>query len=384
MKSLWWVVVMSFRMWWRDRSAVFWGIVFPILLMGLIGIVFGNSDHLRFTVSLVREGDSSLARTLEESLRALPGFKVVTEDRETALASLQSGERSLVVVVPGQGGTSGETPSPPAATSGLGAAAWAAFLPPVPQTPATVTLYYDETRAQVSQAGVALVQQLIDRINKVATGRPDIIKVEARGVSSRRLSLFDFLLPGVIAMTVMQTGLMGGSWVIANYRERKVLKRVLTTSVHPISFITGLVARFSLINLMQAAIIFLVGTLVFKAKMVGSLLDLAILTAVGSLAFLAMGFALSTVAKSSETANTLGSLVNFPMMFLSGTFWPKDMMPETIRPVVEALPLTPLVDAMRGVANQGLGLDHFWGSALYVLAWGVAAFAVAAWRFRWE
>lgn len=142
--------------------------------------------------------------------------------------------------------------------------------------------------------------------------------------------------------------------------------------------------RFTVINLLQAAIIFVVATFVFQAKTVGSLLSLGVLAIVGSIAFLSIGFAISTVAKTTEAANMLASLVNFPMMFMSGTFWPKELFPETMGSVIAALPLTSLVDAMRGVGTRAEALGTYWPGIAYLCAWSVICLVIATRRFRWE
>lgn len=351
------VVSMSFRTWWRDKASVFWGIVFPLLLMGLIGLVFGSSDNLHFSVSVAAlEGDPVATGALE-AFKSIEPFHVVEEPTDVGLAKLESGDRSLVVVLPAmQGGVPG----------------------------GEVVVYYDESNMQVSQAGVAIVRQVVEEINKGLTGREDVVTFRAEGIAAEEFSMFDFLLPGIMAMTLMQTGLMGVTYVVATYRERLVLKRVLATPFPPFAFLSGLVARFTVVNLIQILIIFLVATFVFGARTVGSLWQLAILCVIGSVAFLAMGFAVSTVSKTAESANTLGSVINFPMLFLSGTFWPKEMLPEAIRPIVSALPLTPLVDSMRGVGAMGDSLLQYTPGILYLLAWAVAGFALAAWKFKWE
>lgn len=351
------VTAMSFRTWWRDKMAVFWGIVFPLALMGLIGLVFGSTGSLSFTVSVDASEDDPLGAGVLEAFRSIEPFNVIVESTEDGLERLASGDRSLVV-------------SLPSSQSGM------------PQ--GDVTVYYDDVNYQVNQAGVAIVRQVIDEINKRITGRQDVLVVQTQGIASESFTMFDYLLPGFMAMTLMQTGLMGVTYVVANYRERRVLKRVLSTPFSPIAFVSGLVARFTVVNLVQVAIIFIVATFAFGARTTGSLWELGVLSLIGSVTFLAMGFAISTVSKTAESANTLGSLVNFPMLFLSGTFWPKEMLPEAMRPVVQALPLTPLVDAMRGVGASGDAITAYGPGILYHLAWAVVCFAIAAWRFRWE
>lgn len=357
LKGFFAVAAMSFRTWWRDKASVFWGIVFPLLLMGLVGAVFGSGGNLSFRVSVEAAAENPLAQSALEALKSVGPFNVIEEPTEVGLQRLAAGDRALVMVLPRveEGGPGGE-----------------------------VLVYYDDGNAQVSQAAVALVRHVVGELNRHLTGREDVLTLTAQGVSARNLSMFDYLLPGIMAMTLMQTGLMGVTYVVANYRERRVLKRVLATPFSPAAFIAGLVARFTVVNLIQVAIIFIVATLVYGARTAGSIPELAALALIGSVTFLAMGFAISAVSKSAESASTLGSLVNFPMLFLSGTFWPKELLPEGVRPIVSALPLTPLVDAMRGVGAMGDSITTYLPGIAYLLVWAGASFAVAAWRFRWE
>lgn len=392
MRGFWAVTLISFRTWFRDRTSVFWGVLFPILLMGLIGAVFGGEGGLSFRVSVATSAEGPLVDGLVDALEDVPVFEIVRESEDAALSALAAGQRSLVVVVSGPdvaalGGESG--PGAP----DLGAFGEAALdqdaleaggPPPAELPPMELLVYYDEGNSQVNQVGISIVQQVVDGVNKELTGRRDVISLSQQGIAAHKLSMFDFLLPGMIAMTLMQTGLMGVTYVVANYRETKLLKRVLTTALHPFAFLSGLVARFTVVNIGQAAIIFLVGTYVYGAKTVGSVLHLLVLGVIGSVAFLALGFLISTISKSAEAANALGSLVNFPMLFLSGTFWPREMLPDAMQPIVGALPLSPLVEAMRGVSTAGHSLLDYTPGILYLLAWTAVCFAVGAWRFRWE
>ncbi len=342
----------SFKTYVRNRSAVFFGVLFPLILMTLIGLAFGRSDSLTFTVSVVDEGNAQLTRPLIEGLRRVPVFKIIEESKDRALAQMRRGDRALVVVIPASGGT--------------------------------LEAYIDSSREQTSRTALLILERFVAEANLRIAGSPELLRVTESAVAGRRVKFFDFLMPGILAMTIAQTGLLSVSTVVAQMRERLVLKRVMATPVSPLAFLGGLVGRFSLVQLLQAAIIFLVATVVFGAHTQGSLVDLAVLALVGAVAFFGIGFAISTVSKTSESANLLGSLVNFPMMFLAGTFWPREFMPERIRPVIAYLPLSPLVDAMRGVGASGEPLAHYLWAVGYLLALTVGAFAVAVRRFRWE
>jgi ABC-2 type transport system permease protein len=343
---------MSFRTYLRNRSALFFGVLFPLILMTLIGLAFGGTDTLLFTISVVDEGNGAVARPLIEGLRRVSVLKIVEEPKDRALARLRRGDRALVVVIPASGGT--------------------------------LEAFVDSSREQTSRTALLILERFVAEANLRIAGSPRLLRVTESAIAGSHVTFFDFLMPGILAMTIAQTGLLSVSTVVAQMRERLLLKRIMATPVSPLAFLGGLVGRFSVTQLFQAAIIFLIATTVFGAHTQGRLLDLVILAVVGAVAFFGMGFAISTVSKTSESANLLGSLVNFPMMFLSGTFWPRELMPQTIRPVIAYLPLSPLVDAMRGVGASGEPLTHYLWAIGYLLAWTVAAFALAVRRFRWE
>ncbi len=336
----------------RNRSALFFGVMFPIILMVLIGLAFGRPDDLVFRVSVVDEGNPRVTAPLLAGLRGVTVFRVFEESRTEALAQMRDGKRSLVVVIPKQG--------------------------------TVLEVFYDSSREQTSQAALTILQRFVAEANLRLSGAPAVLQVSASAVAGQHVTSFDFLMPGILALTIAQTGLMGVSFMVAGMRERLVLKRVMATPVPPLAFLGGLVGRSSIIQLIQVSIIFAVGTFAFGAHTRGSLLDLGALAVIGAVAFFAMGFAISSLSKSSESANLLGSLVNFPMMFLAGTFWPRELMPDAIQPVIGYLPLSPLVDAMRGVGANGEPLSQYLWAVGYLLAWAAGAFVIAARRFRWE
>jgi len=350
------IVVMLFKHYFRDRSAVFWGLVFPLLLMTLIGLAFGRGENLSFTVGIVERSGGPVAQSLRQGLSRVPVFRLTDEsDEVSALEALRRGRRTLVVVLP------------PAGAAGA------------------VRVYFDQARAADSRTAMVILERFVAEANLTLAGVRPALRVEASPVAGvRQIRFFDFLLPGILALTVMNSGLNGAAWVITEYRQRLVLKRVLATPVHPAVFLGGLVSRYAATNLVQLAVIAFIAVAVFDATIVGSLWLLGGLALLGTLVFVGMGIAVSTVSRTPESANLLGTVLSFPMMFLAGTFWPREFMPAFLQPVIAALPLTPLVEVMRGVAARGEGLASYWPGLLYLAAWGVAAAAVAAWRFRWE
>jgi len=384
-RGFWVTVKMGLRMYLRDRGAVFWGIVFPLILMTLIGLAFGRTDSPSFTIAVVDQSGGLLGRGLLVGLRQVPVFRVEeASDTEAALARLRGGRLTLVIVVPVF--RVEEASDTEAALARLrGGRLTLVIVVPVAPSGEPIRAYFDQARVTDSQTALVILERFIADANLRLARAPQTLRLQATGIAGRiQLRFFDFLLPGILAMTVMQTGLSGVTWVVATYRQRLILKRILATPAHPAAFLGGLVGRYTLTSLFQMAIIMLVAVLAFHARIVGSLLTLGALIVLGTLVFVGMGFAISTVSKSPEAANLLGTAISFPMMFLAGTFWPRDFMPKAMQPVIGLLPLTPLVDVMRGVSARGDAVTAYLPGLAYLAAWGAVSFLVAAKRFRWE
>ncbi|HXF81331.1 MAG TPA: ABC transporter permease [bacterium] len=345
-------VTMLFRHYLRDRASLFWGLLFPLILMGLIGVAFGREEALLFRVSVV--GGGPVAAQFRRDLARAPVLAVEGDrDESAALDDLRRGRRTLVVVLPPSGGT--------------------------------IRVYFDQARAQEARAALLILERFVAEANLRASGVPPALRVRPMPIAAgRRMRFFDFLLPGILAMTVMNSGLQGVSWVVTEYRQRLVLKRVLATPVHPGVFLGALVTRYALTNVVQLAVIMLIAVTAFGAVVAGSLAALAVLAVLGTLVFVGMGLAISSVSRTPESANLLGSLLNFPMLFLAGTLWPREFMPAALQPLISALPLTPLVETMRAVSARGESLFAHLPALAALGAWGLAAVAIAVWRFEWE
>lgn len=356
MRSFWTTVLMGLRMYLRDRGAIFWGIAFPLILMTLIGLAFGRDASPTFSVAVVDQGTGMLGRELLQGLTQVSVFRVEeAQDAAAALERVRQGRLTLVVVVPPA--SSGEP----------------------------LRAFFDQTRITEAQTALMILERFVAEANLRLSGAAPVLRLQPTGISGRpQLRFFDFLLPGILAMTVMQTGLSGVTWVVATYRQRLILKRILATPAPPAAFLGGLVGRYTLTSLFQMAVIMAVAVGAFHAKILGSMVALAGLIVVGTLSFVGMGLAISTLSNTPESANLLGSVISFPMMFLAGTFWPKDLMPQAMQPVIALLPLTPLVDVMRAVAARGEALTPHLAGLAYVAAWGAISFLVAAKRFKWE
>lgn len=199
--------------------------------------------------------------------------------------------------------------------------------------------------------------------------------------ASGGLDYFDFVLPGILALGIMQFAVIGVAGSVARYRELKVLRRLVAAPISPSAFITAQTLARLVVALAQVAILLGYGILL-GGRVVGSPLVLLALAIPGNFVFLAMGFALAGRAPSVDAAYNIAGIATLPLMFMSGMYFPLDALAAPLRAVAEVLPITPLVDGMRAVALDGAGLTDLGAEFAMLAVWVVVAFALARLGFR--
>ncbi len=344
----------------RDRMALFWTLLFPLIFIFIFGIAFSEADSGTFDVGLVLQEDGPQAAELEQFLGHVPVIDVHKGSREQELEALQEGDRRAVIVVP----------------EGLSQAV-------ANKEPIELEVHYDESQMNTAQIVLSIIQQVVGAAEQQFTGRQEILKIKTVSTQAKRLRQIDYFVPGVLAMSLMQTGLFG-AMTLVSLRERKILKRLGATPLSRRSLIMAQVAQRLITSVFQAAVILVVGNVVFSVE-VGSQIPLLIaFVLLGSAAFISMGFVVASFARTEEGGMALVQVIQFPMMFLSGIFWPIEFMPAWIRPVIDALPLTYLGDAMRQVMVDATPILSLRADALILTGWLVVSLFVAFRFFRWE
>lgn len=201
--------------------------------------------------------------------------------------------------------------------------------------------------------------------------------------SASGLDYFDFVLPGLLAMGLMNFTMVGIAGSVARYRELRILRRITVTPLSPTAFIVAVVLARLVLAVAQVLLMLGVGV-ALGADLRGSPLVLVALATLGNLTFLSLGFAVAGRTASVDAANNLAGLATAPLMFLSGMFFPIESLPSAVQRVAELLPITPLIEAMRAVALDGATLDGL-GSELAVLAlWVPISLLVARLSFRFS
>ncbi|MFH1560639.1 MAG: ABC transporter permease [Chloroflexota bacterium] len=357
------LILANLKMILRNRQALFWALAFPLIFVAIFGL-FRLDEPPTVEILVIERARDPISQTLVESLRTIESFKVKErEDEVEARKELEDGDADYLLIIP-EGLADRMTQRPI-------------------QEPVAITLLYDRGD-QTASIIIGTVQQFIEEMNRQMLQTPTLLELRPEGIQSRQLTYFDFLLPGFVGMGVMTYSIIGLASAMALYGEQKILKRILATPLKVRTFFASQIIAHLVLSVLQAVIIVAAGVLIFGAHIYGNFLWILVLVVIANVVFLNLGFIVGAIAKNVRAADGLANAVAMPMMFLSGTFFPKESLPGVLSTVVGYLPLSPLLDAMRGVA---LDARPFWEypTELCILgAWIVVTSVVAVRVFRFD
>ncbi len=360
------IFVAAIKMLFRDRLSLFWSLIFPVMFVVIFGLFSFGEGPGSARVAIIDQAENDVSNRLVEGFREIEYFEFADVASEAAAEeAIRSGDLAAAIVIPPSFGSAG-------ASSG-------------DQPPTTeLTAYYDKSSPIQYQIIQSVLGQIVSEINLDAMGVPKLLTLTEEAVQSRQFQYIDFLLPGIMGMGLMFNGLVGIATDISRYREQWILKRIRATPLPPGTFILAQVLAYLVVVVIQATLIILVARFLFDAHVYGSLIELYGVALIGTMIFLNIGFTIAGVSRTSRGANGLTNVIAFPMLFLSGTFFPTANLPTVIETVVRYLPLTPVMDAMRAISLNGEPLTALGPQMLLIGAWIVASFALAAGTFRFR
>ena len=351
----WALFVAAMKMFVRNRAALFFSLFVPMLIMVIFGVLnLGGPSSV--SLGVVDEAGTEQSATLTVALEEFGPLDVERGSIQDELDRLEGGQLDMVLVIPdGFDGSSG----------------------------APLVAYGSAARPQEALVGELLLQRAVGEALGGGGGASTLaLRVET--VNARDLGYIDFLVPGVVGMTIMNLGLFAVAFGFVRYKRTGMLRRLFATPTPPGYFLAAQIASRLVIGLAQVLVLLAVGVFFFGLNLVGGLVTLLVIAAIGSLIFLAMGFAVAGWAKNEDQAAPVANLISLPMLFLSGVFFPRDAMPEVLRGVTGFMPLTYLNDALRSVANEGAGLVDVGPQLLGMGAWVAISLVIALRLFRWE
>ncbi len=350
----------------RDRAALFWTLAFPILFVVLFGTIFSGGGTPNYDLGWVDQDGSPAAGQLRAAFERSGVVTLHDGSLDAEKAAMTTGDIAGIIVVP-----AGTGPAMAAAQAG-GAA-----------TPVRLTVYTDPTRTSTAQAITSITDAVAQATNVALSGKPPLISVETQQPQTERLSNVSYFVPSILAMALMQLGVFAAIPLVQQ-REKLILKRLNATPLPRWTLVGSNIVVRLVIAAAQTLPIVGIGIRFLGVEISGGPLAIAGLVAIGALTFVSIGYVIASFARTEEAANGMTSIVQFPLMFLSGIFFPLEIMPDWLRSVATFMPLTYLGDALRQVMVGGapfvpLGVD------LAVLAgWLVVCLGISARFFRWQ
>jgi ABC-2 type transport system permease protein len=325
----------------RESEALFWVFGFPLILALALGFAFREKPPDRVPVAIVA-GPNAQQRlaALQKSPVLLPSIMSEQEARD----ALRRGKVSLLV-----------------------------------EGADTVVFRFDATRPDAQSA-----RREADDALQSAAGRRDVVVTREERVHEQGARYIDFLIPGLLGMNLMGTGMWSMGFTIANARMKKLLKRLVATPMRKTDFLLAQFLSRLIWLLIEVTVLVVFGWLVFGVRVNGSILLLTILCIIGGFSFSGIGLLTASRARTIEAVSGLMNLIMMPMWLCSGVFFSYERFPDSVKPIIRLLPLTLLNDALRAVINDAAGLTQIAGKLALLAAWGLVTFMIGLKVFRWQ
>jgi ABC-2 type transport system permease protein len=327
----------------REPEVVFWVFAFPLLLALGLGIAFRNKPEESIPVAIVN--DSGEVQSLLVRGPGHEHFKVRVTNAEEARQGFRLGKFDLVIE--------------PAQNGGL-------------------EYRYDPARPES-----VLAKTEVNDVLQAAAGRKDTLATKAVTSSEPGSRYIDFLIPGLLGMNLMNSGMWGIGFALVDMRQRKLLKRFVGTPMRRGDFLLALASSRLILMIIEVGLLLAFGAIFFHMRVLGSIMAIAFIAGLGSLTFGGVGLLTASRAQKIESVSGLINLVMMPMWIFSGVFFSYERFPAVIHPLIKALPLTALNDALRASILEGTPLVHQWSRLLILAVWGGVSFLLALKWFRW-
>ena len=343
----------------RDRRSILFSLFFPVIFMTVFSLA-NDREQEPINIGVANLSSNQVASDFVQRLSDSPVFNTVTGESASLREALIAGDQTMVLELPADFGQSPETRS------------------------SEINVVVDA--AQVSQLGLIMpvLEQTLLSIEREFRGIAPLFTIATEDVQARSQRYIDFLLPGLMALTLMNLSIAGSGFNIVEYRRKGILKRLFVTPIEPKDFITAIVFARMTIVLVQLTVLIVLAVVLLDIRIVGNFFAYYFVDILGTVVFLCLGFSLGSLAKSQETIGALGNIVIMPQIFLSGIFYPIESMPEWIQPLAELLPLSFVSTGMREIANAGAALTDILPSLLGIAVWLAISFLAATRLFLWK
>jgi len=363
--TVWVFFSINIRRLFRDRLALFFTFLFPLIFLFVFGGLNSGNKSVSFHVAIINDSHTAFAKQFESQLEKQKSFKIdktVTNFSE-ANQKMSRGELDATIELPKNFGE----------------------LQPGHQYPSgQAIVHYTQNNQSAAQTLTTVMQAELQAINSKLTHSETPLTVTSKQTNERSLSQFDYTFTGLLGFAILGAGIFGPINVFPELKKMGILRRLHTTPLRVWQYFLSIMFGNAVSGLMSLAVMFIVAIMVFHLKIVGSYLELAIFLAFSIAMILGIGLAIGGWAKNERQAAPLANIIVFPMMFLSGTFFPRFVMPEWLQSITNYLPLTPVIDGARLIATEGQHLADIGPQLAVMTVWMVIVYVIAFRVFRWE
>lgn len=363
--TIWVFFTINLRRLFRDRLALFFTFLFPLIFLFVFGGLNSGNQDVSFNVAVINKSQAPYAKQFVHQLESQKTFKIDKDITTFSQANEKMSRSELDATI--------ELP-----------ADFGVVQPGNAYPSGKAVVHYTQNNQSAAQTLTTVLQAELQSINGklVRTATPFTVTSVQR--NERSLSSFDYAFTGLLGFAILGAGIFGPINIFPELKKQGILRRLHTTPLRVWQYFVSIMLGNAVSGLLSIAVMFAVAIAVFHLKVVGNYLALTVFLILGIVMILGIGLAIGGWAKNERQAAPLANIVVFPMMFLSGTFFPRFLMPQWLQHITNYLPLTPVIDGARLIATEGNSLVQIAPQIGIIAAWLVIVYIIAFRVFRWE
>lgn len=349
----------------RDKTAMFFSTLFPLIFLLIFGSISGGGENTTFNIAIINKSDSAFSKQYVKQLQNNKIFKVNKEAKTEAIAKEKMSNSQIdgTIILPAEFGNVQSGQSYPSGK---------------------VTVLYTQNNISAGQTLTSILETSFKGVNAEFIQAEQPFTVVSNKLNEQSLTAFDYTFAGLLGFSIVGLGIFGPISYFPELKKQGVLRRLHTTPLKVWQYFTAIMISGSIIGLITIFVMFVAALTIFDLNVVGSIFAILPFVILSIIVISGIGLAVGGWAKNERQAAPLGNALAFPMLFLSGTFFPRFLMPEWLQNVSDYLPLTPIIEGIRKIVTEGARLVELGPELALMTLWLVVIYAIAFRVFRWE
>lgn len=354
---------MQLKSYFRDPVSLFFTLGLPVMFLVVFGAIFHNDSAVNFEVAIFNHSETEFSQQFIENMEKQEAFtRVDVDSMDEAREKMGRGQLDTVIELP--------------ATFGQ--------LNAQGQPTGEVVVYYEEGSPETGQTVAQVMDSVMNELGAQFGQQSPLFSVTRKATDTTIVSQFDYIFAGLLGFSILSLGFFGLAQMIPAWKKTGALRRLKVTPLTRGQLIFGTMLTFLVIGMLVLAVMFIVGMTVFGFDMRGEWTQIVPFLLLGTITIMGFGLLIGGAVKNENQAAALTNLTAFPMMFLSGVFFPSFMMPDWLQTVSGFMPLTPLVEGIRYIITENATLVDVAPQIGMLCGWLVVVYVAAIKLFRWE